>query len=307
MITQTPTLAFVPPSTPPTRMASPPTRPRRKFTRTAGLLALLPTALAARAQSLPTNTLRVGSTTAIHLPADSLTAPRCRFSRLWHCPATRMVLPPVAFLTAGALTTRKVGLLDSDEELHEELQEHIPEPNTRIDDQLRYVPAYAMIGLSLVGVRGKHSTLEQGLLTGMSYVLTNTIVTQLKNATRVERPDGSNYHSFPSQHTAMAFTTATLLHKEYGHRSIWYSVAGYSVATGVATLRLVKNNHWLSDVMAGAGVGIASTHLVYLTYPLLERAAQKLLPRRQPATATRTLILPYYAAGTVGASIVLVR
>ncbi|MDO7875795.1 phosphatase PAP2 family protein [Hymenobacter sp. ASUV-10] len=288
-------------------MASHPTRPRRKFTRTAGLLALLPTTLAARAQSLPADTLRLSPAVAIHPPADSLVVPRCRLSRVWHCPAVRMALPPVAFITAGALTTRKVGMLDTDEELRDELQEHVPEPNTRIDDQLRYVPAYASLGLSVLGVKGKHSTIGQGVLMGMSYIVTNTIVTQLKNATQVERPDGSNYHSFPSQHTAMAFATATLLHKEYGHRSIWYSVAGYSVATGVATLRLVKNNHWLSDVMAGAGVGIASTHLVYLTYPLLERAVQKILPRRQPATATRTLILPYYAAGTVGASIVLVR
>ena len=289
-------------------MASHPTRPRRKLTRTAGLLALLPTALAARAQSLPADTLRVGPAVAIHPPAaDSLAAPRCRFSRIWHCPATRMALPPVAFLTAGALTTRKVAMLDTDEGLRDELQEHVPEPNTRIDDQLRYVPAYAMVGLSVVGVKGKHSTLEQGIITGMSFVLTNTVVTQLKNATQVERPDGSNYHSFPSQHTAMAFTTATLLHKEYGHRSIWYSVAGYSVATGVATLRLVKNNHWLSDVMAGAGVGIASTQLVYLTYPLLQRAVQKVLPHRAAATAGRTLVLPYYAGGAVGLSVALVR
>jgi len=288
-------------------MASHPTRPRRKFARTAGLLALLPTTLAARAQALPVDTLRASAPAAIHPPADSAAAPRCRFSRIWHCPAVRMALPPVVFITAGALTTRKVGMLDTDIELRDGLQKHVPEPNTHIDDQLRYVPVYASLGLSVIGVKGKHSTIEQGLLTGMSYVLTNTIVTQLKNATQVERPDGSNYHSFPSQHTAMAFTTATLLHKEYGHRSIWYSVAGYSVATGVASLRLLKNNHWLSDVMAGAGVGIASTQLVYLTYPLLQRAAQKVLPHRQAATATRTLLLPYYAGGAMGLTIVLVR
>lgn len=306
MIIRAPALAFALPSTSPTRMASHPARPRRKFTRTAGLLALLPTALAARAQSVPADTLRAGHAVATRPSADSL-ASRCRLSRLWHCPATQMALPPVAFITAGALTTRKVCMLNSDEELREELQKRVPRPRTNIDDQLRYVPAYAMVGLSIAGVKGKHGTLEQGLLTGMSFVLTNTIVTQLKNATEVERPDGSNYHSFPSQHTAMAFATATLLHREYGHRSIWYSVAGYSVATGVASLRLMKNNHWLSDVMAGAGVGITSTQLVYLTYPLLQRAAQKVFSHHPAATAGRTLVLPYYAGGAMGLTVALVR
>ena len=44
-------------------------------------------------------------------------------------------------------------------------------------------------------------------------------VNSLKYTCRVRRPDGSSRNSFPSGHTATAFMTATMLHKEYGHRS----------------------------------------------------------------------------------------
>lgn len=70
------------------------------------------------------------------------------------------------------------------------------------------------------------------------------------------RPDGSNNKSFPSGHTATAFMAATMLHKEYGGRSPWYSIAGYSMATVTGVSRMLNNKHWLSDVLVGAGIGI---------------------------------------------------
>lgn len=46
-------------------------------------------------------------------------------------------------------------------------------------------------------------------------------------------------------------------------RSPWYSVAGYTIATATAYSRLLNNRHWISDVLAGAGIGILSTELGY--------------------------------------------
>ncbi len=90
-----------------------------------------------------------------------------------------------------------------------------------------------------------------------------TTVQVSKSTTHVWRPDGSNYHSFPSGHTATAFMTATMLSKEYGHLSPWVSVGAYSVATTTGLMRMANNKHWLSDVMVGAGVGIISTEFGY--------------------------------------------
>ena len=77
------------------------------------------------------------------------------------------------------------------------------------------------------------------------------------------RPDGSNDHSFPSGHTATAFMTATMLTKEYGHKSPWIGIGAYLVATATGLMRMANNKHWLSDVLAGAGIGILSTETGY--------------------------------------------
>jgi membrane-associated phospholipid phosphatase len=96
-----------------------------------------------------------------------------------------------------------------------------------------------------------------------SEILMIAMVRPLKYFTHETRPDGGP-HSFPSGHTAQAFMAATWLHKEYGHKSVWYSIAGYTMATAVGTCRMMSNRHWASDVLVGAGIGVLSTNMVYL-------------------------------------------
>lgn len=212
-------------------------------------------------------------------------------------PAFRRAIVPATLLTLAVLGTEKVDALETDEALREEVHEHL-RIRTNLDDQLRHVPAYASIGLSLVGVKGKHNTLNQALLFGLSYTINNALTSSLKHLSHVERPLGNSFDSFPSQHTSAAFSAATLLQKEYGGRSIWYSVGGYTVATATGGLRIAKDNHWLSDVMAGAAVGIASTELAYWAYPWLHRQLLKGL-------GNRAIIIPSYLNGTAGATMVL--
>lgn len=65
--------------------------------------------------------------------------------------------------------------------------------------------------------------------------------------------------SFPSGHTAMAFALATSLADDI-HRP-WATVGLYGMATAVGWSRINDNKHWLSDVAAGAIVGITSAKL----------------------------------------------
>jgi membrane-associated phospholipid phosphatase len=88
----------------------------------------------------------------------------------------------------------------------------------------------------------------------------------VKALTGVLRPDGTTKDAFPSGHTAQVFMAATFLHKEFGRDHPLYSVLAYATATGVGVLRILNDRHWLSDVLVGAGVGILSTNLVYLTH-----------------------------------------
>ncbi|MFC7670549.1 hypothetical protein ACFQT0_27515 [Hymenobacter humi] len=53
---------------------------------------------------------------------------------------------------------------------------------TTLDDELRHVPAAAALGLSLAGVKGKHSTVNQALLFALTYTINNTLTSNLKTS-----------------------------------------------------------------------------------------------------------------------------
>lgn len=118
----------------------------------------------------------------------------------------------------------------------------------------------------MIGVKGKNDFANRTALFIKSELLTAAIVFPLKKITAEPRPDTGELNSFPSGHTAQAFAAATFMAKEYGHISPWYSVGAYTVATGIGAMRILNDRHWVSDVLAGAAVGILSTNIVYLTH-----------------------------------------
>ncbi|WP_102409487.1 phosphatase PAP2 family protein [Parabacteroides bouchesdurhonensis] len=157
-----------------------------------------------------------------------------------------------------------------DDHFHNLRNSYIPKFRNHYDDYLQYVPAVTMIAMKTAGVEGRNSWGRMLASDAFSAVLMGVTVNALKYSTHVKRPDGSKNNSFPSGHTAMAFMTATMLHKEYGlTRSPWYSVGAYSIATATAVSRMMNNKHWLSDVTVGAGIGILSTELGYFLADLI--------------------------------------
>ena len=123
--------------------------------------------------------------------------------------------------------------------------------------------------MKLGGVEGRSSWGRMLASDAFSALLMGSVVFSLKQTTHVMRHDGSNDHSFPSGHTATAFMTATMLAKEYGHKSPWIGIGAYSVATAMGLMRMANNKHWLSDVLTGAGIGILSTELGYYLADLI--------------------------------------
>lgn len=139
----------------------------------------------------------------------------------------------------------------------------LPEFHRTLDNYLQVTPAAITVGLKALGVPSRSSWGRLALSSALSAGLMATVVNGLKYSTHQTRPDGTDTRSFPSGHTATAFTTATILSKEYGHLSPWVSVGAYTVATTTGLMRIANNKHWLSDVMAGAGIGILSTEFGY--------------------------------------------
>ena len=137
------------------------------------------------------------------------------------------------------------------------------------DDYLQYAPAALLVGMKVCGVESRSSWGRMLVSDAFSAGLMAAAVNSLKYSFRVMRPDGSTRNSFPSGHTATAFMTATMLHKEYGHRSPWYSIGGYTLATLTGVTRQLNNRHWMSDVMVGAGIGILATEFGYFLADLI--------------------------------------
>ncbi len=82
----------------------------------------------------------------------------------------------------------------------------------------------------------------------------NGLYTQLlKAAVRRERPDGSDDQSFPSGHASNAFVLATVVECHYGWQ---LGLPSYALAAAIGYSRIVRDKHYLSDVLAGATLGV---------------------------------------------------
>lgn len=159
-----------------------------------------------------------------------------------------------------------------------------------IDDYLQYASAASVYLLDLFGVKAKHNFKDRTLMLGMSAIFAAMSVNAMKYTIKENRPDQSARNSFPSGHTTVAFMSAEFLWQEYKDVSIWYGIAGYSVATATGVLRMYNNKHWFSDVVFGAGLGMLCTKASYWIYPLL----QEKCANRRKNKKEQLAFYPYY-------------
>lgn len=100
--------------------------------------------------------------------------------------------------------------------------------------------------------------LKEGAFTAAATIGTVAI---LKYTVSELRPDNSNYHSFPSGHTAAMFAAATFIQRRYGWK---FGVPAYALATYVGFGRVCARKHLWWDTIAGAAIGTVSA-LVFTT------------------------------------------
>lgn len=123
----------------------------------------------------------------------------------------------------------------------------------------------ASAGLATYGI-GKAVGNRKAALVGRDIVraqiLSQVLVQTIKFSVRRERPDRSNNKSFPSGHSASAFATATVLQRHYGWK---VGVPAYAMGGYIALARMAWNRHHATDVVMGAGFGIASARTVTMS------------------------------------------
>ncbi|QEC72470.1 phosphatase PAP2 family protein [Arachidicoccus ginsenosidivorans] len=180
-------------------------------------------------------------------------------------PHLRQLICPGLLAAAGMATyfNKKEGLKN---ELVEYRTNHFSNFRTKVDNYLQFSPLIANYALEAFGVPGKTDPFNQAMLTLKSEALMLGVTYLLKTTVREQRPDGSNHQSFPSGHTAQAFTAATLLCEQYGYRYKWLPYVAYTVAGGTGLLRMANNKHYICDVFMGAAIGILSVKVAYWTH-----------------------------------------
>jgi membrane-associated phospholipid phosphatase len=133
-------------------------------------------------------------------------------------------------------------------------------------------------GLYLGGRIARDNRLAGTSLTaGKAFIVSSACALVVKQLTHRHRPfqdeipdhthwDGPfsdiSYNSFPSGHSATAFSVATVFAFEYS-QTIWVPVLAYTLATGTAVSRLYDNKHWASDVVVGSALGFVSGRFMW--------------------------------------------
>ena len=144
--------------------------------------------------------------------------------------------------------------------------EKLPNFYTNADDFLAFTPIAFAYGLDVFGVKSRNDFWNRSAILCKAELMMLATVYGLKYSTKELRPDGSDTHSFPSNHTAQAFLAATFLSVEYGQKIKWIPYAAYTVAGSVAAIRMANNRHFIGDVLVGAGIGILSQKVAYWTH-----------------------------------------
>jgi membrane-associated phospholipid phosphatase len=114
---------------------------------------------------------------------------------------------------------------------------------TYVVGRLLHKPAAADVGADLIEAQLVSGILTQGL----------------KITIARGRPRGTARQSFPSGHASSTFATAAVLQQRFGWR---IGIPAYAAAAYVGLSRISEDEHYFSDVIFGAAVGIASARTV---------------------------------------------
>lgn len=172
-----------------------------------------------------------------------------------------------AWLTAG-FTAGTLLLIERDDAIREEVLEsdshtadrlgHLFEPLGRAS-----VEAAALGVFYATGRLTRHAHATDTAATAFeAYLWTFVITSAAKAAFGRERPSAdADAHGFfegetifPSGHTSRSFAIAAVLADRYGRPAAWVA---YPVAALVGLATVQQDTHWASDILAGAGLGLA--------------------------------------------------
>jgi membrane-associated phospholipid phosphatase len=202
----------------------------------------------------------------------------------------RPILTTRDFVIGAALTTTAVALIPADGQIAREFQRPGPQSSTTLRGTADGVEMIGSPGAIVFGgslyvaglIARKRAVADLGWHTLEALAVSSQVTGLLKGVFGRSRPyvsDGnahdfdfgggfgsSTRRSFPSGHTSMAFTFASVVAEEASYRwpraHRFVAPLAYSMATGVGLARMYNDKHWASDVALGAAIGTLSGKLV---------------------------------------------
>ncbi len=187
------------------------------------------------------------------------------------------------WITFGSVVAGGVILYSVDKPLHNFFQSHKTTGLNKISKYgfepwgSGYYTLPFLGGYYLLGVTSHNDKARRVALAGtQAFVMGVVAVEVVKHIFGRERPFQTNppnpnlwegplkfqYDAFPSGHTTVAFSVATVFAYAYKNKP-WVGIISYGIATGVALSRVYDNKHWSSDVFIGAALGYAVGKTVY--------------------------------------------
>ena len=198
-----------------------------------------------------------------------------------------------AWLTAGVAAATALAI-NRDEEVRAQVLESDGRTARRVATKFeplgRYeVEAAALGTLYLIGRRTGDARLVSTAATAFeSYLWAGIITSVSKGAFGRERPglgseEGRFFAGdtiFPSGHTTRSFAVAAVLAERHGRRA---ALIAYPVAALIGLSTVEEDRHWASDIIAGAGLGLAIGKGIAARHPAAApgapRAAWQVVPR----------------------------
>jgi hypothetical protein len=165
------------------------------------------------------------------------------------------------------------GFIASDSWISKQIPLGEVQPSQKISNYGVYSLIGAGAGSFLLGhIKGDDQMSEAGLLSGEAAINSTAVAYLLKSATQRPRPFQDNGNgtffqagsSFPSEHSAIAWSVASVLAHEYP--GTLTKILAYGLATGVSATRVTGQQHFASDVIVGSALGLYFGRQVYRTH-----------------------------------------
>jgi len=183
----------------------------------------------------------------------------------------RMTREDIPLVVGVSASIGGVALLDRT------IRRHLfPWRNTDPSEDLRHFGDYGQVAGPVIGtffgiegfLADNPKSKETAYLTYETFLWAGALEVGIKYIVGRERPSvtddpfhfnpGKGNSSFPSGHATEVFAAATVFAEQYPE---WYVILpAYGAAGAVGFSRLYANQHWVSDVVAGAILGTAVSH-----------------------------------------------